>query len=339
MAWKTETDQLKIPTVKEVEENYEVIKSHLNLTPVVQWTGDQKDRLLGRSAKVYIKLELFQVAGSFKPRGGLTVASRLSPELLSKGLVTVSAGNHGISTAYLAKQLHTHAKIFLPRSANPYRVEKIKSLGAEVIICNTINQAFESAHKIRSREKRFFFHPFEGYGNALGHASAALELIRQMPTPDQVLIPVGGGGFCSGISSFLKQHPSTSKTVITGVEPEGAAAMGLSFNENQCIQLEHVDTIADSLGSPVTLPYSFHLCRKFTDHMKTVTESEIIQGMKMIHSEFSLTVEPACAAAFSLLLKIPELFREQTIGLFFCGSNIDLESWLAIIKDQGNNKE
>ena len=336
MSWENETTQLKIPSIAEIERNFDSIRSHLNLTPVIQWTGEHKDRLLGKTSQVYIKLELFQVAGSFKPRGGLTVASRLSPDALSRGLVTVSAGNHGISAAYLAKQLKTHAKIFLPRSANHYRVEKIKSFGAEVIICATINEAFEAARLSEADEKRFFFHPFEGYGSTLGNASAALELTQQMPAPDQVLVPVGGGGFCSGISAYLKQAPSTKHTIITGVEPTGAAGMTKSIAAQSCLKIDQVNTIADSLGSPVTLPYSYHVCNQFVDHMKTVTDEDLVNAMKVIHSEFSLTVEPACAAAFSLLLKHPDQFRDQVTGLFFCGSNIDLESWLTLIGKSGN---
>ncbi|MCB9229667.1 MAG: pyridoxal-phosphate dependent enzyme [Deltaproteobacteria bacterium] len=239
MSFDKETANELVPSLQEVTENYYKIKSLLKKTPVISWEGELKDKILGSDAEIFIKLELLQYAGSFKPRGGLTVSQVLSQDEKKNGLVTVSAGNHGISLAYIAKKIGAKATVCLPASANPFRLQKIRELGAETIICEDVHKAFEKAESLKQEKGMFFFHPFEGYGMTLGHGSLALELVEQIPSGfDQIVISVGGGGLCSGVAAGLKQHPLTVGTKIIAVEPEGADALHQSLKVDKTVRLD-----------------------------------------------------------------------------------------------------
>jgi len=154
-------------------------------------------------------------------------------------------------------------------------------------------------------------------------------LVEQLPSGfDQVVISVGGGGLCSGVAAALKQHPLTRGTEILAVEPEGADAMSQSLAGGRTVRLDRVETIADSLGSPVTLPYSFAVCRKFVDDLLLISDKNLVDAMTLVFNEFSMLVEPACAAGLATVLKYPEKFRNKKTVLLFCGSNTDVQSWV-----------
>jgi threonine dehydratase len=137
-------------------------------TPVRQWQGRAIEREVGAETRVYLKEELFQRAGSFKPRGALTVMLDLSKAALAKGVTAVSAGNHAMAVAYAAGAVGTTAKVVMPRSANPFRVQSCQELGAEVELVDDVHQAFARVKEIEAVEGRTFVHPFEGPLTALG---------------------------------------------------------------------------------------------------------------------------------------------------------------------------
>src|SRR5512133_2356172 len=149
-------------------------------TPVWRWRNNFITEIVGDETEVYLKLELFQHTGSFKPRGALAVMLDLDPQTLAKGVTAVSAGNHAIAVAYSAKLLGTTAKVVMPKTANPARVAKCKAYGAEVVLVEDVSQAFDRVHQIETEEKRFFVHPFEGPLTALGTATVGLELCEQV---------------------------------------------------------------------------------------------------------------------------------------------------------------
>jgi threonine dehydratase len=281
---------------------------------------------LGDGTRVLAKLEFLQRTGTFKARGALATLHSLSADERKFGVTAVSAGNHAIATAFAAQTLGTTAKVVMTRSANPFRVAVCKSYGAEVVIADDVHQAFELVREIRDTENRFFVHPFEGYSVALGTGTVGLEICEQVDDVDAIVIPVGGGGLIGGISNAVKQlRPDVE---VIGVEPKGADSMHRSFKSGKPESISEVHTIADSLGAPFALPYSFELTRNNVDRLVMVDDSELRKTMGFLFHAMSIAVEPACAATTAALLgPLRESLSGKRVLLVMCGSNIDWETF------------
>jgi len=282
-----------------------------------------------------MKLELFQHTGTFKARGALLNALTLSEKERSRGLTAVSAGNHAIAVGWAAKSVGTRAKVVMPRNANPMRVEKCRRLGAEVVLVDDVHQAFEEVHRIEREEGMTFVHPFEGPVTCTGTATLGLEWGEQTPQMDAVIIPIGGGGLCAGVSCAIKQLLPDCQ--VFGVEPEGADTMHRSFASGKPESIDKVRTIADSLGAPYAAPYSFSLCRRYVDELVMINDDMMRDAMRLLFDEAKLAVEPAGAAATAGLLgPLREKLAGKTVGVLVCGSNIDLESFSRYAGESGS---
>lgn len=313
------------PTIAEIRAARERLGEMVRKTPVWQWRSEALSQVVGDTS-VFLKMELFQYAGSFKTRGALTVMMSLTPDELGRGITTVSAGNHAMASAYSARVLKTTAKVVMPKNANPFRVEKSRELGAEVVLVDDVHVAFETVDRIQREEGRVFVHPFEGPGIALGTATLGMELCDQVSDLDAVIVPIGGGGLCAGVSAAIKQL--SPKTRVYGVEPEGADTMHRSFRSGTPEKIDRVRTIADSLGAPHAAAHSFSLCKQFVDELVLVDDPALCRSMARLFSEMKLAVEPACAATTAALLgPLREKLRGQRVGLVLCGTNIDLDTF------------
>ena len=278
------------------------------------------------ASEVILKEELFQQTGSFKVRGALCNMLDLAPDVLARGVTCVSAGNHAIATAYAAKVMGTTAKVVMMKNANPFRVERCRELGATVELKDDVHQAFERVREIEKTEGRTFVHPFEGEKTVLGTATVGLELMEQAPELDAVIVPIGGGGLCAGVAAAVKQlAPATQ---VFGVEPTGADSMHRSFKAGSPQSIEAVRTIADSLGAPYALPYSFEMCRRFVDDLVLVDDDQLRDAMRLLFTQAKLACEPAGAAATAALLNpLRGRLEGKRVGLIVCGSNIDPETF------------
>lgn len=304
----------------------EELATRVRRTPVWQWRGRELNGCLGAASEVFLKLELFQYGGTFKPRGALLNMLALDPEALAQGVTAVSAGNHAIAVGFAAQVLGSSAKVVMPRSANPFRVEVCRSYGAEVVLVEDVHQAFAEVARIEKEEGRFFVHPFEGERTALGTAGVGLELCQQVAALDAVIVPIGGGGLAAGVAAAVKQSWPGCK--IFGVEPEGADSMHRSFAAGSPQAIDKVRTIADSLGAPHAAPFSFALCRRYVDELVLVSDAELQGAMGLLFREMKLAVEPAGAAATAALVgPLRERLRHRRVGLIVCGTNIDLASF------------
>ncbi len=318
--------ELNVPALNEIKSARTKLGDLVRRTPVWEWKSDRKDEIFGDETKLHLKLELFQYGGSFKCRGSLLNMRGLTDEQLERGVTAVSAGNHAISVAYAAKKLSSSAKVVMPESANPIKVEHCKALGAEVVLVESVHTAFDKVKEIEENEGRHFIHPFEGELTALGTATVGFELTEQVEHLDAVIVPVGGGGLIAGIASCMKQINSDIE--IIGVEPAGADSMSRSLKSGKPEAIEKVNTIADSLGAPYAAPYSFGLCQKFVDKMLTITDAEMAETMQLLFDEMKLAVEPAAASATAALRYhlLPEL-KGKSIAIIVCGTNIDLNTY------------
>ena len=285
---------------------------------------------VGGTTRVWLKEELFQRTGSFKPRGALSVMLDLDPEALRQGVTGVSAGNHAISLAYCARELGTTAKVVMPKTANAFRIQVCREMGAEIELVDTMHRAFARVHEIEAEDGRTFVHPFEGPKTALGTATVGMEFIDQVRAVggelDAVIVAAGGGGLTGGVACAVKlMSPATAVYVV---EPHGADTMHRSFQAGSPQTIDAVRTIADSLGSPRCEPYSFALNRMFVDEVVLVSDEQIREAMRVLFRSAKLVAEPAGAAALAALMyPLRERLAGQNVGVVVCGGNTDRESF------------
>lgn len=317
---------MEIPSLAQIEALRERLGDRVLETPVWHWNEPDLRRRIGDDTQVFLKLELFQRTGSFKPRGALAVMLDLDRETLARGVTAVSAGNHAIAVAFAAQMLQTSAKVVMPKTASPIRVARCQSYGAEVVLVDDVQTAFAKVEQIREEEQRAFVHPFEGPLTALGTATVGLEFCRQVADLDAVIIPIGGGGLIAGMATAIKAI--RPQCLVYGVEPHGAAAMSRSLAAGSPQSIEKVETIADSLGAPHAAPYSFELCRRAVDEVLLLTDYEMQQAMALLFNSMKLATEPAGAAATAALCgPLRDPLRGKRVGVIVCGSNLDLETF------------
>ena len=318
------------PSIDAIRANRERLGDLVLTTPVRQLDDDAVRAAVGSDTKVWMKEELFQKTGTFKPRGALSVMLDLDKESLSRGVTGMSAGNHAISLAYSSRILGTTAKVVMPQSANPFRIQMCRDLGGEIVFANDVVHAIDLVREIADAEGRTQVHPFEGPKTTLGTASVGMEFVDQMNERDTgldaVIIATGGGGLSSGVATAVRQmSPATSVYVV---EPEGADTMYRSFIENSPQKLDKVRTIADSLGSPRCEPYSFAVNKAFVDEVVLVSDEQIRDAMRLLFRSAKLVTEPAGAAALAALMyPLRERLDGKTVGVIVCGGNIDAESF------------
>lgn len=321
----------EVPSLALIRQAREELGQLVRRTPVWHWQGRRIEAELGAYSEVFLKLELFQYAGTFKPRGALLNIMALGREQLERGVTAVSAGNHAMAVGYAAGALGTTAKVVMPENANPARVAGCRAYGTEVVFVEDVHAAFAEVRRIEEEEGRAFIHPFEGRETITGTATVGLEWLEQSPDLEAVIVPIGGGGLCAGVAAAIKQlRPDC---LVFGVEPEGADTMHRSFAAGKPEGIDKVRTIADSLGAPHAEPMSFGLCRRFVDELVMVGDDEILGAMALLFEEMKLAVEPAGAVATAALRgPLRKRLSGRRVGLLVCGSNIDNATFSAYLE-------
>jgi threonine dehydratase len=309
------------PRLDEIEAAAQALAGRIVTTPVARLGSDQIRGYLPPDSEVAVKLELFQHAGSFKARAALLHIDRLDPEARRRGVTAVSAGNHALAVSWAASRQGVGAKVVMPRTADPVRIAGCEALGGEVVLVDDAHALFPAMEQIVASEGRYAIHPFEGRITALGTATLGLELIRQLPDLEAVVVPVGGGGLIAGMSAAIKQ--AAPSCLVIGVEPEGADSMHRSFAAGAPQAIAEVSTIADSLGAPFALPYSFALARAHVDALVRIGDGEMMMAMALLYDALKIAVEPAAAAATAALMgPLRERLAGRRVGVIACGSNI-----------------
>jgi threonine dehydratase len=313
------------PRLDDIARVRDLLATDIVRTPLVRCPG--LEDLTGGEIEVWGKLEFLQRTGTFKARGALATLRDLSPDQIAAGVTAVSAGNHAVATAFAARAAGSHARVVMTASANPARVEACRAWGADVVFADDVHQAFEMAADIRAREGRHLVHPFEGPDIARGTGVVGLEICEQLQSVDAIVVAVGGGGLIGGIANAVRQIDE--EVEIIGVEPEGADSLHRSLAAGKPVGIDAVRTIADSLGAPYAMPYSFDLCRRFVSRMVRVSDDELRRAMGLLVRH--IAVEPACAAATAALLgPLLQSLAGKRVVLVFCGSNID---WATFVRD------
>lgn len=324
--------QIEFPSIATIRANRARLNDYVIQTPIRQIVDDAMAAAVGADTQVWLKEELFQRTGSFKPRGALSVMLDLDAAALARGVTGVSAGNHAISLAYSARRLGTTAKVVMPKTANAFRVQMCREMGADVELVENVHAAFARVREIEAAEGRTFVHPYEGPKTLLGTASVGMEFVDQAReagvTFDAVIVAAGGGGLTGGFACAVKQM--SPDTVVYVVEPEGADTLRRSFDAGSPQAIDAVRTIADSLGAPRCEPISFAYNRKFVDDVVLVNDDHIRDGMRLLFRSAKLVVEPAGAAALAALMyPLRATLTGKRVGLVVCGANVDAAGYSA----------
>ena len=261
---------MKELTLEKFEEAAEIVKNVTLETKLVY-----SEYFSGQSGnKVYMKPENMQYTGAYKVRGAYYKISTLTEEERSKGLITASAGNHAQGVAYAAKLYGVKATIVMPVSTPLMKVNRTKSYGAEVVLYgNVYDEACAYAYQLAEEKGYTFIHPFNDLTVAAGQGSIAMEIVKELPTVDYILVPIGGGGLCTGVSTLAKLLNPSIKVI--GVEPAGAACMKESLFQGKVVTLPGVNTIADGTAVKTPGDLLFPYIQKNVDEIITVEDEEI----------------------------------------------------------------
>jgi len=271
----------------DVERAAEAIGGRLHRTPTLSC------RTLGPD--VFLKAELFQRTGSFKPRGMLAKLASLSAEEKARGIVTWSAGNAAQGAAFAAREEGVACRVFMWATANPLKVAATRSYGAEVDLeAASPAEAHERLLAHAEETGQVFVHPFDDPVLQAGHGTLGIEVVEDVPTVATIVVPVGGGGLIAGVAAAVECR-------VIGVEPESAPTLTTALEAGAPVRIEP-RSMADGLNAPFTGHGTLTRCRERVDEVVLVTEDEIAEGMRFLYLRAKLACEPAGAAAVAALL-------------------------------------
>lgn len=304
-------------TLEKFEEAAEAVKKVVNPTKLVysEYFSAQSGN------KVYLKPENMQYTGAYKVRGAYYKISTLSEEDRNKGLITASAGNHAQGVAYAAKLFGVKAIVVMPTTTPLIKVNRTKSYGAEVILYGDIyDEACAYALKLAEEDGMTFIHPFDDEVVATGQGTIAMEIFKELPTVDYILVPIGGGGLCAGVSTLAKML--NPKIKVIGVEPAGAACMKASLEAGKVTSLNKVETIAD--GTAVRTPGAnvFPYIKENVDDIITVEDEELTLNFLDMIENHKMVVENSGLLTVAAINKLG--VQGKKVVSIISGGNIDI---------------
>jgi threonine dehydratase len=276
---------------------------------------------------VFLKAENLQRTGSFKVRGAVNAVLQLTPEQRRRGVITLSAGNHGQALAYAAQAFQIPCVVVIRDDAPLTKLQAIRRYGAEIVLV-PLAEWQQRLEQEQQRRDLHIVHPFDDPAVAAGQGTVGLEILEAVPDLRTLIVPVGGGGLIAGVATAIKaQRPEVR---IIGVEPEGAPVVSESLAAGQPVAPSRLDSVADGLGAPYTRPFNLTVIQRHVDEVRTVTDEAIIEALRAVAHQSKLVVEPAGAAAVAALLGDGKI--ERPVAVVLSGGNVDadrLASWLS----------
>ena len=312
-------------TLEKFEEASEIVKQVTSETKLMysEFLSNQTGN------KVYLKPENMQLTGAYKLRGAYYKISTLSPEEREKGLITASAGNHAQGVAYAAKKYGVKAVIVMPTTTPLMKVNRTKSYGAEVILKGDVyDEACEHAYKLAEEYGYTFIHPFDDPTVATGQGTIAMEIFKELPLVDIILVPIGGGGLATGVSTLAKLL--NPKIKVIGVEPAGANCMQESLKKGEVTTLPGVNTIAD--GTAVKTPGKniFPYIQKNLDDIITVPDEELVVAFLDIVENHKMVVENSGLLTVAALKHLN--VQNQRVVSILSGGNMDIITMSSVVQ-------
>ena len=312
-------------TLEKFEEAAEIVKQVTSETKLLY--SDFLSNLTGN--RVYLKPENMQLTGAYKLRGAYYKISTLSPEEREKGLITASAGNHAQGVAYAAKKYGVKAVIVMPTTTPLMKVNRTKSYGAEVVLKGDVyDEACEYAYELAKENGYTFIHPFDDLAVATGQGTIAMEIFKELPLVDIILVPIGGGGLATGVSTLAKLL--NPKIKVIGVEPAGANCMQESLKEGKVVTLPGVNTIAD--GTAVKTPGKniFPYIRENLDDIITVPDEELVVSFLDIVENHKMVVENSGLLTVAALRHLD--VKDKKIVSILSGGNMDIITMSSVVQ-------
>jgi threonine dehydratase len=318
-----------LPTVTDVYEARRRLGSRLAKTPLLRssWLSS------AAHGDVFLKIESLNLTNSFKIRGALNAALRLSESIGAKTtIVAASAGNHGRGLALATEELGIPCVIFTPANAPEAKQSAIRRHGAVLHICEDYDAAEKQAKRYAETQGAVYISPYNNADVIAGAGTIGLEIVEAMPAVDVVVIPIGGGGLASGIGLAIKA--AAPKATIVGVEVEASTPFTVSLSAGRITEITPLPSLADGLvGNLEADTMTFPLVRQVVDHVVTISENELALAMKGLATEDRLIVEGAGAAAAAAVMTGKASSPGQQVVTMVTGGNVDLTKWLAAIND------
>lgn len=329
LKWRKLREEMKMEnkmlTLEKFEEAAEVVKRVTQETKLVY--SDFYSNQTGN--KVYLKPENMQFTGAYKLRGAYYKLSTLTEEERSRGLITASAGNHAQGVAYAAKCYGAKAVIVMPTTTPLIKVNRTKSYGAEVVLYGDVyDEACEHAYELAKENGYTFIHPFDDLAVATGQGTIAMEIFKELPLVDYILVPIGGGGLATGVSALAKLL--NPKIKVIGVEPAGANCMQESIKEGKVVTLPHVNTIAD--GTAVKTPGSniFPYVSKNLDGIITIEDEELVVAFLDMVENHKMIVENSGLLTVAALKHLD--VKGKKVVSILSGGNMDVITMSSVVQ-------
>lgn len=312
-------------TLEKFEEASELVKKVTNPTKLVYSEYLSKDT----GAKVYLKPENMQHTGAYKLRGAYYKISTLTPQEREKGLITASAGNHAQGVAYAAKAFGCKATIVMPTVTPLIKVNRTKELGAEVVLCGDVyDDACEKAYELAEEHGYTFVHPFDDIDVATGQGTITMEIIQELPTVDYIIVPIGGGGLISGVSTLAKML--NPKIKVVGVEPSEAASMMEALKSGKVVTLGSANTIADGTAVKRVGEKVFPYVQENVDKVITVEDDELIGAFLDMVENHKMIVENSGLLTVAALKQM-DLRGKKAVAIL-SGGNMDVITMSSIVQ-------
>ena len=312
-------------TLDKFEEASEAVKQVTQETKLIY--SDYFSKSTGN--KVYFKPENMQRTGAYKLRGAYYKISTLSPEERDKGLITASAGNHAQGVAYAAKAFGARAVIVMPTTTPLIKVERTKNYGAEVVLYGDVyDDACEYALNLAQEKGYTFIHPFDDLAVATGQGTIAMEIIKELPLVDYILVPVGGGGLATGVATLAKLLNPNIKVI--GVEPAGANCLQVSMDKGEVTTLPAVNTIADGTAVKTPGEHVFPYLQKNLDGIITVEDDELIVCFLDMVENHKMIVENSGLLTVAALKHLN--VKNKKIVSVLSGGNMDVITMASVVQ-------
>ena len=312
-------------TLKRFEEASEVVKRVTLETKLVfsEFLSSQTGN------KVYLKPENMQFTGAYKLRGAYYKISTLTEEDRGKGLITASAGNHAQGVAYAAKCYGAKATIVMPTTTPLIKVNRTKGYGAEVVLHgNVYDEACAKAYELAEEHGYTFIHPFDDLAVATGQGTIAMEIVKELPLADYILVPIGGGGLATGVSVLAKLL--NPKIQVIGVEPAGANCMQVSLAEGKVTTLSGVNTIADGTAVKTPGKLLFPYLQKNLDDIITVEDEELVVAFLDMVENHKMVVENSGLLTVAALKHLD--VQDKKIVSILSGGNMDIITMSSVVQ-------
>lgn len=279
--------------------------------------------------KVYLKPENLQNTGAYKVRGAYYKTSTLSKEERAKGLITASAGNHAQGVANAAKIYKVPAVIVMPTTTPWIKVNRTKSYGAEVVLHgNVYDEAYQKALELAEEKGYTFVHPFNDLAVATGQGTIAMEIFKELPTVDIILVPIGGGGLAAGVSTLVKLLNPNIKVI--GVEPANAACMKASLEAGEIVSLPSAVTIADGTAVKTPGDLVFPYIQKNVDEIITIEDQELIVNFLDVVENHKMVVENSGLLTVAALKHLK--CRDKRVVSILSGGNMDIITMSSVVQ-------